>query len=428
MCTPRVVQTAGGAFDWMCRELNGTQRALMRDVVDPLAHTDDWEARVEAQAALSRSRCNRQRDMPRVAFCIAGAARSFATPLVLAMLRHRLLASHTASRLFLQLKTEDSDKFTGAKAVVGQINFRKTNVSNDALSAAIATDWLRNVTGEVALVRSSGAYVGGDAAATVELAAVVTSHAGDTELWRQYASPCAANSSGYLKTGNNQERMIYQLLGQLWCRGAIERFERRIGVQFDQVVFARPDFLWMEGAPVRWCAPANLASEGKAVWFAFKPGCDMVWAAPRKYLAPLLSMAETHRDCHAEKKQNLGRKAACCHTPEYLLNFVIYKHGIPTDARAALKSGYDYDALRNVQALCDIVLRPSYTRSQVVWTHVQHGLPATVGFHVRALFLTPTCVAGSRNKPADARPERECLLECRQALGRPVDDLLKGWP
>ena len=32
------------------------------------------------------------------------------------------------------------------------------------------------------------------------------------------------------------------------------------------------------------------------MWFRFTPGCDMAWAAPRKYLAPLLSMAETHKE------------------------------------------------------------------------------------------------------------------------------------
>ena len=52
---------------------------------------------------------------PRIAFCIAGAARSFATPLVLRMLRTHFIdalagGNLASSRIFLMLKTGDSPK------------------------------------------------------------------------------------------------------------------------------------------------------------------------------------------------------------------------------------------------------------------------------------------------------------------------------
>ena len=53
-------------------------------------------------------------ESPRTAFCIAGSARSFATPLVLRLLRAHLVeplgGSRASTRLFFLLKTGDSPK------------------------------------------------------------------------------------------------------------------------------------------------------------------------------------------------------------------------------------------------------------------------------------------------------------------------------
>jgi hypothetical protein len=63
------------------------------------------------------ARCRAQQAPPRVAFCITGAARSFASPLVLAALRNNLVAplagtdpAGGGSRFFLSLKASDSPK------------------------------------------------------------------------------------------------------------------------------------------------------------------------------------------------------------------------------------------------------------------------------------------------------------------------------
>lgn len=119
---------------------------------------------------------------PTVAFCIAGMARTFATPLVLASLRWNLVealagpfalaqpsttARHQGaalqSRLFLLLKVGVSLKLNQKTSEAKYFaSARKGNLGEDidALHAALHTPWVRSMIGEVALLNGSGAHSG----------------------------------------------------------------------------------------------------------------------------------------------------------------------------------------------------------------------------------------------------------------------------
>ena len=96
-----------------------------------------WESAVSASGAAAAARCEHSssRDAPSVAICIAGAARSFNTPLVQAHLRHhfvQVLAGHRRSRLFLHLKTQatttikgDELKLATAKVLLDAFSWEK---------------------------------------------------------------------------------------------------------------------------------------------------------------------------------------------------------------------------------------------------------------------------------------------------------------
>ena len=285
-----------------------------------------WSERVRERAERAVAPCasSRESSPPHVAFCVTGAARTFATPLVLTMLRHNLfgaLGGAPSSRVFLQLKQLDSDKLN--QRSMGTISFHQHNEITFAnLNAAINTPWLRDVTGEAVIVNGSGAV---DDAGNVD--------APQSLLWRRYLpTVCNETSVGrrlrgshgdkqgkqdkhagcctlspYLKDSNNQERMLLHHLGLSWCRGAISRYEARSGRAFDMVVYTRPDLVWWKPV-LPWC---KLEWQRQIV-ACREPGCDMAWFAPRKAGEVMMSTAEIHRDCHAAD-------STCCSTSERLL-------------------------------------------------------------------------------------------------------------
>ena len=97
--------------------------------------------------------------------CISGAARSFATPLVLSQLRHNLiesLASHGAhKRLFLAIKTADSAKLNGGTT---ERNYKITSAHAAAeikyLLHALEQPWLKPLIGEAVILNGSGTFNG----------------------------------------------------------------------------------------------------------------------------------------------------------------------------------------------------------------------------------------------------------------------------
>jgi hypothetical protein len=62
-------------------------------------HKAKWSAAVEQQGVAASQRCAQSRHRPpAIAFCIAGAARSFATPVVQAHLQHNLTGATAGDR------------------------------------------------------------------------------------------------------------------------------------------------------------------------------------------------------------------------------------------------------------------------------------------------------------------------------------------
>ena len=351
------------APSWLGAALPTARKAMPHRDVD--ATLPDWKHRTRTRAESTAARCSANAaNAPRVAFCVAGAARSFATPLVLHMLRHNLygaLAGAPGSKLFLQLKQLDSDK--RREDVGGQPTsiFSQHNETTVAhLLAALATPWLRAATGEAVIVDGNGAYLGGTAlpsSGTGGAAASVV--APEYKLWQQYrATRCASDASsttrcchasGYMRSGNNEERMLLHHLGLAWCRGTIARYEQAAGSAFDMVVYSRPDLVWWKPI-LPWCE----LQWRRQIIACREPGCDMSWLAPRQAADVLMRTAEIHRDC---------AKNACCSTSEYLLWLAqaeaTRKLGVSVNMSIGKALLYNQDAYNGPKALSLAAQQPT---------------------------------------------------------------------
>ena len=199
----------------------------------------------------------------------------------------------------------------------------------------------------------------------------------------QSAGSCCRKSA-YLNEGNNEERLIHQHLGLAWCAAAIVRYETRrhqhvshhghsddggaatarptaagtasgsspgggghIGRsnhRFEVIVFARPDLVWWQPLPA-WCEWAPRTR----MLSCDRPGCDMVWVAPREYLGRLMGQAAIHRDCAdgrapphgAGRARNVRLIASCCSTSEWLLWYTQSSRGVPRGQPAWLEGQHE---------------------------------------------------------------------------------------
>ena len=143
---------------------------------------------------------------PQVAFCIAGSARSFATPLVVAHLRTRLIAplapcgAEGGSRIFLLLKTHDTNKH------LGSVHFERhddtTRTSVQALTAAISSPWIRPMIGEAVLLNGSGAYLGVGWDGSSSQASDALRQADDM-LWQRYRASTDTAAAVKLSASNS---------------------------------------------------------------------------------------------------------------------------------------------------------------------------------------------------------------------------------
>lgn len=138
----------------------------------------DWARGLRAAGRARASRCGSAHEEgrlppPRVAFCIAGSARGFATPLVHEMLRTNLVSSlaslapgagrerRQGSRAFVLLKTADSSKLS--RWGNGDVNFEAhSELASQlpALGAALEQRWLRRMLAEAVLLNGSGSFSG----------------------------------------------------------------------------------------------------------------------------------------------------------------------------------------------------------------------------------------------------------------------------
>ena len=367
---------------------------------------------------------------PRLALCVAGAARGFTSPLVLDALRRNLLEplagrspAATGTRLFLSLKIADSAKRAGGVA------FHQHRIGVESIRDALSE--LHELVGEAMIVNGSGAYDPsrwrdhGDGTEANVVAA-------DPTLWRSYtASHC--KRSGYLDAGNNEERLVHQHLGLAWCRGAILRSEATTRTRFDVVAFTRPDLVWWTPLPT-WC---NVSAQWRSsMWSCDSPGCDMSWVAPRTYMERLMGQAEMHRDCNEPhsawhgKVRNVRSVASCCSTSEWLLWYAqsaraqsslirLGADSFSPAGNASTAGGYgeipvtrlrafepdrgSFSLLREASGACELALSDGYgQKKERLRLQQWHGLSVATGERLRARF----------------GPEPDNLTACRRMLLR----------
>lgn len=353
---------------------------------------DHWQVDAQASGAAAADRCKSDpRPPPATAFCIAGSARSFGTPLVQVHMRHNLLTAlggSDQSRLFLHLKLLDSAKNTTSS---GQKFKQHTDVTLDNLLASLRLPWISKRLAEAVIVNGSGSI--DPRAAGCKTASPTCIMQPNPRAWRDYRlmnclrhpdddkypnttmfsgvtpdghkqGTCCPPSNSFVSVSNNEERQIMQHLGIGWCGHAVPRYESARGQKFDLVVYARPDLIWWSSVQP-WCTwkwtDHMIGCEG--------PMCDMVWMVPRRHFHHLSRQHEMHRDCPAAKAPARSKydRAACCTTSEHLLTFarshrnathLVPKHLQLPLSNVSTRVTKAMSVLRFVRGVCDIVMSP----------------------------------------------------------------------
>ncbi|KAL1519150.1 hypothetical protein AB1Y20_003410 [Prymnesium parvum] len=168
---------------------------------------------------------------PRIAFCIAGSARSFATPLVTTL--HQLnwldtLAPSMTRDCFLYLKTQDSEKMNYVRPDFAPASyFHAHNDKASQLSALVAAlEVLRSRIAEAVIVNGSGSYNGSGWKPSVDRGSPWQAvRASDDDAWKRFQSPrCPIVNRTQHPLDNTEQRLINSLLGMSWCAQAIRRF------------------------------------------------------------------------------------------------------------------------------------------------------------------------------------------------------------
>ena len=179
------------------------------------------------------STCDELGPPPAIATCIAGAARTFGTPVVQSHLRRNLveaLGGSAGSRLFLLLKTLDSNKFVkrsepgavvfkqhlGEASVGGLLATYATQTSirrladprqlcySHVLSRALdrlRLPWLAHRVGEAVVLNGSGSYSAGDPAAGDCAAPPYCVAQANPDAWRAFRmAACVCHTGLELRT------------------------------------------------------------------------------------------------------------------------------------------------------------------------------------------------------------------------------------
>ena len=303
---------------------------------DRMSSSDQWLTSIASAGAAAATSCANSTSTraPTVAFLIAGAARTFATPLMLASLRHLLVHPLSPERqpaLFLYLKTADSDK-DGRAEHADSVSFAARTVGIQPLMNAVTTSWVGRHVVEAVIVNGSAAFSGRGWRPGDPLSFLVRH---PEPLWRHYTAgqsckwpfgtlaakrpsskrlpssrpllnntgdapglrsddrsqPSLSHSQeahvdlaarmalGMPPDNNQEQRMLEQHLGLAWCGSAVERAEREQGRTFEVVAFIRPDLHLPYPLPP-WCAfPFKTYIFACAVL-----GGDSLWLTPRRYL------------------------------------------------------------------------------------------------------------------------------------------------
>ena len=189
-----------------------------------------------------------QSPAPVVAFCIAGSARAFPTPLIASALVREFIGRLEASpnsRSFLLLKTEDSPKSSG----YGD-HFRAVHAD---FSAADLVAIFNSSAARSRIELGSATVLSGAGSAPAEVCQQEQCvSASDSTRWTSFrrngsTSICRANSDQ-----SWEMRTLMNALNAEWCARQISNYEHRHGIQFELVAYSRPDIWWRQ--PLGgWC-------------------------------------------------------------------------------------------------------------------------------------------------------------------------------
>lgn len=203
---------------------------------------------------------------PNVAFCIAGAARTFATPLIQDGIRANFfgqLSGGGHDRFFILIKTDDSTKIgMSGSTQMANDRFVQHHSDPEELLIVLNNSWITPMLAAAVVVQGSGAHVWG--APTQTISATVALAVANASLWqleRAEFCPNASRAERFRRSDEtccepigpfrdeqavrgNEARLVHQHLNLRWCYMAIIHQERVQGWQFDLVAFSRPDLFW----------------------------------------------------------------------------------------------------------------------------------------------------------------------------------------
>jgi hypothetical protein len=409
----------------------------------------------EAAASACSARASSSPRPPNVAFCFAGSARSFATPLMLTQhyqhfvrpLAGSSIEQQRSSRAFMYLKIDDSDtrrpQPPGTFHVQGG-SFKHEQIELAPVVAALESGWVRRMLAEAVIINGSGAYSGeGWRAEDATSSASSAIRQPDPDLF------VSGLPNSTFCSGPTSPSGVHIALGLAWCAGAISRQEKRTGIDFTLVAVTRPDqlFLW---PMVPWCqwsfTETTIACQAS--------GTDGVWVAPRAHATQLLAMRQVYVNCgrdggdagyyqcmtmqhgatvpvncgHASFPPKLrGRRLgaalspACCGVNnEHAFAQVLHRpRPLPLYSKScAVLSSYSFTFLRSGVASCDAAINSAYMpHNPHLWAKrfvreegsVVARLPERAGLALRSLFAgRPMRTLDEQQRPLGAHAMKEC--------------------
>ena len=353
-----------------------------------------WRDALHASAASSLESCanstNSTSTTPSVAFCFAGASRTFPTPLLLEHHYHNLVRQLApdndamgGSRVFLYLKLADSNK-THVGMPKGR-QFMGQSWEANPIYRAMESSWIKRMLAEAVIIEGSGSYQGlGWTPGTPDGPAGALRH-GDEQLApsrRPKASRCAP---AFEKLRSATE---IALAGD-WCGNAIARYEARskAGSEFDLVAFVRPDQFLQKPVPPLCRFPYTTT-----VFVCVGGGSDGLWIASRRHADRLMhDMLKDHSACQDDGKTHQcqtrqivdeqqvmlqscrkgGQPPSCCGPGEALLAHAINRPiPLPIDRMLCMREFAPYShnfartgLLTSGWHTCDIAMDRQYSSS-----------------------------------------------------------------